>query len=141
MIHIVTKEEIQKGWSGEKKYRITDENGTPYLLRVANSSQKTKKEAEFRLMQRVAALGIPMCEPLEFGEDEEGVWSSAGSTGRIWRRLSPPFLMPGNTPMGWRPECTSNRSTASRPRPTRSPGSPGSTEKWITRFKNIPSAP
>ena len=75
MIHIVTKEEIQKGWSGEKKYRITDENGTPYLLRVANSSQKTKKEAEFRLMQRVAALGIPMCEPLEFGEDEEGVWS------------------------------------------------------------------
>lgn len=43
MIHIVTKEDIQKGWSGEKKYRITDENGTPYLLRVANSSQKTKK--------------------------------------------------------------------------------------------------
>ena len=43
---IATKELIQKGWSGDKKYCITDENGAKYLYRVSDTSEYDKKSAE-----------------------------------------------------------------------------------------------
>lgn len=71
----ITKELINKGWSNDKKYRVTDENGTRYLLRVSDISQYDAKQSEFNKMKQAAALGIPMCLPLEFGTCEEGVYS------------------------------------------------------------------
>ena len=71
----ITKEAINKGWSSDKKYCVTDKNGTKYLLRVSDASQYDSKKSEFEMMKRVAALGVPMCEPLEFGTDDEGVYS------------------------------------------------------------------
>ena len=72
---IVTKEQIQKGWSGDKKYCITDENGIKYLLRVSDISEYDKKSSEFNMMKQVSALGVPMCQPIEFGICDEGVYS------------------------------------------------------------------
>lgn len=69
------KEQIFKGWSEDKKYRVTDENGTRYLFRTSDISQFDRKQSEFNMMREVAALGIPMCLPLEFGTCEEGVYS------------------------------------------------------------------
>ncbi len=66
---------IQKGWSSEKKYKVTDKTGENYLLRVAPIEQYDYKKAEFENMKRVSALGIPMCQPIEFGTCEEGVYS------------------------------------------------------------------
>lgn len=71
----VTKELIQKGWSGDKKYRVTDNNGNKFLLRVSPIEQYEFKKKEFEMMQHVEALGIPMCGPLEFGVSEDGVYS------------------------------------------------------------------
>jgi len=71
----VTKELIEKGWSGDKKYCITDQNGTRFLLRVSPAEQFESKNREFSYMQQVAALGIPMCKPLAFGTSDEGVYS------------------------------------------------------------------
>lgn len=72
------KEPILKGWSGDRKYCVTDEAGTRYLLRVSDISQYEAKRSEFEMMKRVASLGIPMCEPVEFGVCEEGVYSIQG---------------------------------------------------------------
>lgn len=71
----VTKELIQKGWSGDKKYCATDNNGDKFLLRVSPIEQYERKKMEFEMMQRLEALGIPMCRPLEFGISEQGVYS------------------------------------------------------------------
>lgn len=74
----VTREYINKGWSGDKKYRVTDKNGTRYLLRISDIAQRDAKQLEFDMMKRVASLGVPMCQPVEFGTCEEGVYSVQG---------------------------------------------------------------
>ena len=75
MIKINNREPIREGWSDDRKYRITDDRGEPYLLRISGIAQYDAKRHEFEMMQRVASLGIPMCLPLEFGTCEEGVYS------------------------------------------------------------------
>lgn len=74
-IKIVTKTPIEKGWSGDKKYCITDDKNQKYLLRISPKLQYERKKQEFSLMEKVAELGIPMCIPLEFGVCDEGVYS------------------------------------------------------------------
>lgn len=74
-MNFVTKEYINKGWSSDKKYCVTDENGTKYLLRISDIAQYDAKQAEFNMMKRVSALGVPMCQPLESGICAEGVYS------------------------------------------------------------------
>lgn len=71
----LTKNLINKGWSRDKKYCMTDENGTRYLLRVSDISEYDAKKAEFEMMRQVSALGVPMCQPIEFGVCDEGVFS------------------------------------------------------------------
>jgi len=71
---IVSKTLINKGWSGDQKYRAVTSDGSVYLLRVASPERAERKQREFAQMQRVAARGIPMCEPIEFGTCDEGVY-------------------------------------------------------------------
>ena len=71
----VSKEPIDKGWSGDKKYCVTDMKGMKFLLRVSPIEQYERKKSEYEYMRRAAALGVPMCKPLEFGTFEEGVYS------------------------------------------------------------------
>ena len=71
----LTKNLIYKGWSRDKKYRVTDENGNRYLFRVSDISEYDAKKAEFEMMRQVSALGVPMCQPIEFGVCDEGVFS------------------------------------------------------------------
>jgi aminoglycoside phosphotransferase (APT) family kinase protein len=75
MSRFVSKEIINKGWSGDKKYCVTDKDGNRFLLRVSPIEQYDRKKTEFELMGKVAALGVPMCKPLEFGTSDEGVYS------------------------------------------------------------------
>ena len=41
----LTKILIDKGWSRDKKYCVTDENGTRYLLRVSDISEYDSKKS------------------------------------------------------------------------------------------------
>lgn len=72
---IKTREPVDKGWSGDKKYCVTTENGDKYLLRITTP----EKAGHFRLcylrMEEVATLGVPMCLPIEFGECSEGTYA------------------------------------------------------------------
>lgn len=66
---------IEKGWSHEKKYCVMDEKGKKYLLRISSMEQLENKKTEFENMKMVSKLGIPMCQPIEFGICDEGVYS------------------------------------------------------------------
>lgn len=93
-MQIVTKMPILEGWSEDKKYCITNEEGERFLLRVTDIAQFDKKQAEFNNMQRVAALGIPMCVPIEFGTCDDGVyaihsWIEGKSAESVVPKLSP----------------------------------------------------
>ncbi len=77
-MNFVSKVKIEKGWSEDQKYCVTEESGVKYLLRLSPAEQYERKRAEFELMQRFAALGIPMCRPIAFGQCAEGVYSRQG---------------------------------------------------------------
>ena len=73
-IKIVDKKPVEKGWSGEQKYCVTDESGTKYLLRIAPMDCYENKKVEFENMVKLAQMEISMCKPVEFGTCEEGVY-------------------------------------------------------------------
>lgn len=72
---IVSRSSIDKGWSGDQKYCVTIDDGTKYLLRVSPQAQLERRRAAFERLRQVAALGISMCCPVEFGACGEGVYS------------------------------------------------------------------
>ncbi len=72
---IVSHIPIEKGWSGDNKYCVTTADGTKYLLRISPMERLERRKLEFERMRQVAALGIPMCLPIQFGVCDEGVYS------------------------------------------------------------------
>jgi len=65
-------EPVTKGWSSDRKYYIETSDGRCLLLRVADIKEYNKKKTEFEMMGKVAALGIPMSQPIDFGLCESG---------------------------------------------------------------------
>ena len=72
---IISKTPIDKGWSGDRKYRAVTADGESYLLRISPMDRLSRKQSEFENMCKVAQLGIPMCAPVEFGTCPEGVYT------------------------------------------------------------------
>ena len=75
MRDFITKEKIEKGWSGDLKYHVVDPSGTHYLLRISGVETYDSKLGEFNMMKMLEGLGIPMCRPIEFGVCDKGVYS------------------------------------------------------------------
>jgi len=74
-LSFISKEPINKGWSCDKKYGVTTAEGVKYLLRVTPEEKSAARADMFRMLQRVAALGVSMCKPVEFGKCDEGVYT------------------------------------------------------------------
>lgn len=72
---ILSRTLLEKGWSGDKKYRAVTSDGTKYLLRITAPEKAERFRLGFLRMQEVAKLGIPMCLPIEFGECPEGTYA------------------------------------------------------------------
>ena len=72
---IIQSEPINKGWSEDKKFCVIVAGGTKYLLRITPIRRYETRKALFDMLGQVAALGIPMCRPVEFGTCEDGVYS------------------------------------------------------------------
>lgn len=68
-------EPVNKGWSDDKKYCVTKADGMKCLLRISPFERYEKRKALFEMLERVDALGIPMCKPIEFGTCEDGVYA------------------------------------------------------------------
>ena len=72
---IRTRQLIDKGWSGDQKYRVTTEDGETYLLRVTPPERAEHFRRCCLHMEAAAKLGVPMCRPLECGECPEGTYA------------------------------------------------------------------
>jgi len=71
----ITVEPIEKGWSEDKKYCVTNGDGVKYLLRISPIERYETRKTLFTMLEQVATLGIPMCLPIEFGTCSDGVYS------------------------------------------------------------------
>jgi aminoglycoside phosphotransferase (APT) family kinase protein/8-oxo-dGTP pyrophosphatase MutT (NUDIX family) len=73
-------EPITKGQSNDMKYRVVTTDGQIMLLRVTDIAEYDRKKAEYGMMERVYALGVPTPQPFEFGICESGksVYSLSG---------------------------------------------------------------
>lgn len=74
-LSFISKEPINKGWSCDKKYCVTADDGVKYLLRVTPEEKSANRADMFRMQQQVATLGVSMCKPVEFGKCDEGVYT------------------------------------------------------------------
>ena len=74
-LNFISKELINKGWSCDKKYCVTTTDGVKYLLRVTPKEKSANRAEMFRMQQQVAALGVPMCRPIEIGSCDEGLYT------------------------------------------------------------------
>lgn len=72
---IVSRKPIDKGWSGDQKYCITTADGSKYLLRITTPDKADRFYLGYLRMQEAAALEIPMCLPIEFGQCLEGTYA------------------------------------------------------------------
>lgn len=67
-------EEIKKGWSGDKKYRIVADDGKEYLLRISPTEKSDRTKGAFSLMEIYRDRGVSMCEPIEIYEKNDSVY-------------------------------------------------------------------
>jgi len=65
---------IEKGFSGDEKYCVTAHDGAKYFLRIVPIEKHEAWKNLFALQKRLAALGVPMSEPVEIGVCENGVY-------------------------------------------------------------------
>ena len=72
---IVSRTPVDKGWSGDRKYKAFTADGSCYFLRISPLSKFEKLKLQFSHMQQVQALGIRLCVPVEFGVCDEGVYT------------------------------------------------------------------
>ena len=141
-MNFVTKEPINKGWSSDKKYCVTDENGTRYLLRVSDIAQHDTKQSEFNMMKQVASFGVPMCQPIEFGTCEDGVYSiQSWIDGEDAEQVMSGYSDTEQYVYGLEADVFFARSTPFLLLQRRRIGKSVLTAKWIIRSKSTLSAP
>ena len=72
---IVSREPVDKGWSGDKKFCVITGSGGKYLLRITTPEKAERFHLGYLRMEEVAKLGVPMCLPVEFGQCAEGTYA------------------------------------------------------------------
>jgi aminoglycoside phosphotransferase (APT) family kinase protein len=68
----VSTTRIHQGWSSDTKYRVVSADGQELMLRITGIDQLKRKQFEYQCLERVAALGIVMPTPKEFGVSDDG---------------------------------------------------------------------
>ena len=68
-------EPITKGWSKDKKFCVTNTDGTKYLLRITAIERYEEIKSLFEMLRQVGALGVPMCNPVAVGTCDAGAYS------------------------------------------------------------------
>lgn len=72
---IISRTPVEKGWSGDRKYRAEDADGNVFLLRISPAEHAERRRQEFIRTSQVAKLGVPVCIPLEFGMCRDGFYT------------------------------------------------------------------
>lgn len=63
---------VDKGLSPNKKYYIETDAGEKLFLRISEISEYDRKKAIYEAMEKIAAIGVPMNRPVEFGVCDDG---------------------------------------------------------------------
>ena len=65
---IASAKPINKGWSGDEKYCVTDKRGKKHFLRISPPEKSGQCMALFEMLKRVEKLDVPMCrlEPVSY---------------------------------------------------------------------------
>lgn len=72
---IVSRTPVDKGWSGDRKYKAITADGTAYFLRISPMSKLENRRLQFSHMEKARALGVRVCGPVELGVCDEGVYT------------------------------------------------------------------
>ena len=84
-----SRESIDRGWSADRKFRALDGNRRAYFLRISPEGQYESRKLQFEHMEKVRALGVRVCEPVEFGFARRAATPClAGWTDGMLRRYS-----------------------------------------------------
>ncbi|KQC14815.1 MAG: hypothetical protein APR63_13330 [Desulfuromonas sp. SDB] len=59
--------QIKKGWSNDKKYQVVDNSGNVFLLRISPFSELERRKAEYKLINSLTGLKIPIPRAVKFG--------------------------------------------------------------------------
>ncbi|MCT4612352.1 MAG: phosphotransferase [Clostridia bacterium] len=91
---IIEVEELNKGWSDDKKYIGKDECGNKYLIRKSSLELKEIKRAEYAYLKKVSELDINVSKPIEYKEDDEYVymlisWIDGDDASDVIKTLNP----------------------------------------------------
>ncbi len=70
--HFVEIAWITKGQSADRKYRILTDGGEKLLVRIGDAVESDRKKAEYTMLSRADAAGIPTQRPLAFGYCADG---------------------------------------------------------------------
>ncbi len=62
---------ITKGLSGDEKFYLETDDGQRFLARISARSKYDRKSAQYKLLQKVSEIGIPMPAPVGFGTCED----------------------------------------------------------------------
>ena len=65
---------VNKGWSRDRKYRVRTADGRDCLLRLSDAAKYESKKREYEIIQKYAAAGLPVSQPIEFSLCEDGVF-------------------------------------------------------------------
>lgn len=76
--NLVSREPIDRGWSADRKFKVMDDAGRAYFLRISPLAQYEKRKLQFSHMEQVRALGVRVCEPVELGLCPEGCYTLLG---------------------------------------------------------------
>ena len=72
---IVSRTPVDKGWSGDRKYKALAADGTAYFLRISPINKLKNCRLQFSHMEQVRDLGVRVSEPVELGVCAEGVYT------------------------------------------------------------------
>lgn len=70
----VSRTLIDKGWSGDQKYRMIDTSGGTYLLRICSKEKYAFMKTMIAIQQKVTDLAVPNPQTIDFGTCDEGVY-------------------------------------------------------------------
>lgn len=72
---IVSRTPVDRGWSGDRKYKALTSDGTAYFLRISPMDKYENCRLQFSHMEKARDLGVRVCAPVEFGTCDEGVYT------------------------------------------------------------------
>ena len=72
---IVSRTPVDRGWSGDRKFKAVTADGTAYFLRISPMRKYENLRLQFSHMEQAQALGVRLCGPVELGVCDEGVYT------------------------------------------------------------------